>query len=41
MKIAVAVGEDKQTIIKRTGQSAFFTIYEDEKSKRKTWFNCR
>lgn len=29
MKIVVAVGEDKQTIIKRTGQSAFFAIYEE------------
>jgi len=31
MKIVVAVGEDKQTIIKRTGQSAFFAIYEEGK----------
>jgi len=31
MKIVVAVDEDKQTIVKRTGQSAFFAIYEDEK----------
>jgi len=29
MKIVVAVDEDKKTIIKRTGQSAFFAIYED------------
>jgi len=29
MKIVLAVGEDKQTVIKRTGQSAFFAIYED------------
>jgi len=31
MKIVLAVGEDKQTIIKRTGQSAYFAIYEDSK----------
>lgn len=31
MKIVVAVAEDKETIVKRTGQSAFFAIYEDEK----------
>lgn len=31
MKIVVAVDEDKRTIVKRTGQSAFFAIYEDEK----------
>jgi len=31
MKIVLAVGEDKQTIIKRTGQSAFFAIYEEGK----------
>lgn len=31
MKIVVAVDEDKKTIVKRTGQSAFFAIYEDEK----------
>lgn len=31
MKIVLAVGEDKQTIIKRTGQSAFFAVYEDGK----------
>jgi predicted Fe-Mo cluster-binding NifX family protein len=29
MKIVLAVGEDKQTIIKRTGQSAYFAIYDD------------
>lgn len=31
MKIVIAVDEDKKTIVKRTGQSAFFAIYEDEK----------
>jgi len=31
MKIVLAVDEDKQTIVKRTGQSAFFAIYEDAK----------
>jgi predicted Fe-Mo cluster-binding NifX family protein len=31
MKIVVAVDEDKQTIVKRTGQSAYFAIYEDDK----------
>ncbi len=31
MKIVLAVDEDKQTIVKRTGQSAFFAIYEDDK----------
>jgi predicted Fe-Mo cluster-binding NifX family protein len=31
MKIVVAVDEDKETIVKRTGQSAFFAIFEDEK----------
>jgi len=31
MKIVLAVDEDKQTIVKRTGQSAYFAIYEDEK----------
>lgn len=30
MKIVLAVDEDKQTIVKKTGQSAFFAIYEDE-----------
>jgi len=29
MKIVLAVDEDKQTVVKRTGQSAFFAIYED------------
>ena len=31
MKIVLAVDEDKQTIVKRTGQSAYFIIYEDDK----------
>jgi len=31
MKIVLAVDEDKQTIVKRTGQSAYFAIYEDDK----------
>ena len=31
MKIVLAVDEDKRTIVKRTGQSAYFAIYEDEK----------
>lgn len=31
MKIVIAVDEDKKTIVKRTGQSAFFAIYEDDK----------
>ena len=31
MKIVLAVDEDKQTIVKRTGQSAYFAIYEDAK----------
>lgn len=30
MKIVVAVDNDKQTIVKRTGQSAYFAIYENE-----------
>ncbi len=30
MKIVLAVDEDKQTIVKRTGQSAYFAIYEDD-----------
>ena len=30
MKIAIAVDENKQTIVKRTGQAPFFAIYEDE-----------
>jgi len=29
MKIVLAVDEDKKTIVKRTGQSAYFAIYED------------
>ncbi len=32
MKIVVAVDEDKKTIVKRTGQCAYFAIFEDEKS---------
>jgi len=31
MKIVLAVDEDKQTIVKRTGQSAYFAIYNDDK----------
>jgi len=31
MKIVVAVDIDKQTIVKKTGQAAFFAIYENEK----------
>lgn len=31
MKIVVAVDEDKETIVKRTGQSAYFAIFEDNK----------
>jgi predicted Fe-Mo cluster-binding NifX family protein len=31
MKIVLAVDEDKKTIITRTGQAAYFVIYEDEK----------
>ena len=31
MKIVLAVDEDKQTIVKRTGQSAYFAVYEDDK----------
>jgi len=31
MKIVLAVDNDKQTIIKRTGQAPFFVIYEDDK----------
>jgi predicted Fe-Mo cluster-binding NifX family protein len=30
MKIVIAVDTDKQTIVKRTGQSAYFAIYEDK-----------
>jgi len=31
MNIVLPVDSDKQTIVKRTGQSAYFAIYEDEK----------
>ena len=31
MKIVVAVDRDKQTIVKKTGQAAFFAIFENEK----------
>jgi predicted Fe-Mo cluster-binding NifX family protein len=31
MKIVLAVDEDKKTVVKRTGQSAYFAIYEDDK----------
>jgi predicted Fe-Mo cluster-binding NifX family protein len=31
MKIVLAVDEDKKSIVTRTGQSAYFAIYEDEK----------
>ncbi|MEA2072818.1 MAG: NifB/NifX family molybdenum-iron cluster-binding protein [Campylobacterota bacterium] len=31
MKIVLAVDEDKKTIVARTGQSAYFAIYEDAK----------
>ncbi len=31
MRIAVAVDNDKETIIKKTGQAVYFAIYEDEK----------
>lgn len=31
MRIVLAVGEDKKTIVKRTGQCAYFAIYEDNK----------
>jgi predicted Fe-Mo cluster-binding NifX family protein len=31
MNIVLAVDEDKKTIVKRTGQSAYFAIYEDDK----------
>jgi len=30
MKIVVAVDTDKQTIVKKTGQAAFFAIFENE-----------
>jgi predicted Fe-Mo cluster-binding NifX family protein len=31
MRIAVAVDEDKKSVVKRTGQSAYFAIFEDDK----------
>ena len=31
MKIVVAVDNDKQTIVKKTGQAAYFAIYDDNK----------
>ena len=31
MKIVLAVDEDKKTIVKRTGQSAYFAVYNDDK----------
>jgi predicted Fe-Mo cluster-binding NifX family protein len=31
MRIVLAVDEDKKTIVKKTGQSAYFAIYDDEK----------
>lgn len=31
MKIVLAGDEDKQTIVKKTGQSAYFAIYEDDR----------
>jgi len=31
MKIVVAVDTDKKTIVKKTGQAAYFAIYEDDK----------
>ena len=31
MKIVVAVDSDKETIVKKTGQAAFFAIFEDDK----------
>lgn len=34
MKIVLAVDEDKQTVVKRTGQSAYFAVYEDDKLLR-------
>ncbi len=30
MRIAIAVDNDKKTIIKKTGQAVYFAIYEDE-----------
>ncbi len=31
MKIAIAVEADKKTIVKKTGQAAFFAIYENDR----------
>ena len=31
MRIAIAVDNDKETIVKKTGQAVYFAIYEDEK----------
>jgi len=31
LRIVLAVDEDKKTIVKKTGQSAYFAIYEDDK----------
>ena len=31
MKIVIAVDTDKQTIVKKTGQAAYFAIYKDNK----------
>ena len=31
MRIVLAVDEDKKTIVKRTGQSAYFAVYNDDK----------
>ena len=31
MKIVLAVDNDKETIVKRTGQCAYFAVYEDDK----------
>jgi len=31
MKIVIAVDSDKQTIVKRTGQAAYFAIYNNDK----------
>ena len=31
MKIVLAVDKDKKTIVKKTGQSAYFAIYDDDK----------
>ena len=32
MKIVIPVDTDKQTIVKRTGQCAYFAVYENEKA---------